>query len=108
LLQAVETSNEASTTAAQTTLIQAKLRADFLHAVEEKNEALSKWQECQQSLQLVQTDLDHYKAKNQQLVHDKWQLERDYRAAQAVYGSLQGSVNADVEYYKRKVRKSFR
>jgi Tfp pilus assembly protein PilV len=108
LLQAVETSNEASTTAAQTSLIQAKLRADFLHAVEEKNEAQSKWQECQQSLQLVQTDLDHYKAKNQQLVHDKWQLERDYRAAQAVYGSLQGSVNADVEYYKRKVRKSFR
>jgi hypothetical protein len=102
LLKAVETSNENSTSSAQTTLVQAKLRADCLHAVEEKNQALRQYQESQHALQLCRADLEHYKAKAHQLSTAKQQLERDYRAAQAVYGSLQGSVNMDVEYYKRK------
>lgn len=104
LLQAVETSNEASSNAAQTTLVQAKLRADCLKATEDKHQAVHQLQETQHALQLCKADLEHYKTKTHQLQTSKQQLERDYRAAQAVYGSLQGSVNMDVEYYKRKVR----
>ncbi|KAG7336794.1 hypothetical protein IV203_020502 [Nitzschia inconspicua] len=102
LLRAVETSNEVSTSAAQTALVQAKLRAEALHATEEKNHAVQQLQQTQHSLQLVKADLDHYKTKAHHLSMAKQQLERDYRAAQAVYGSLQGSINTDVEYYKRK------
>jgi hypothetical protein len=51
----------------------------------------------------LETDASMFKSKVNKLQTEKMQLERDYRSAHAMIGSLQGSVNGDVEYYKRKV-----
>ncbi len=80
------------------------MRAELLYATQEKNEALQKFEESQRRGQLLKSDLESYKLKANKLQTEKMQLERDYRSAQALYGSMQGSVNMDVEYYKRKVR----
>jgi hypothetical protein len=79
------------------------MRADLLHCTSEKNDALSNLEIAQRRVQLLENDVQHRKQKTHKLQSDKMQLERDYRSAQAMIGSLHGSVNMDVEYYKRKV-----
>jgi chromosome segregation ATPase len=104
LLKAVETSNEGARDAAQAKLVEAKMRADLLHCTSEKNDALSRLEEVQRRVELLEDDVRNLKDKSTKLQSDKVQLERDYRSAQAMIDSLHGSLNMDVEYYKRKVR----
>jgi hypothetical protein len=104
LLKAVETSNEESRDNAQTKLVQAKLRAEILHATQQRDEASQKADEYSHRIELLQNDLQHYKTKSHRLQTDKAQVERDLCTVRGMLTNMQGNVSNDVDYYKRKVR----
>lgn len=100
----MEPSNEASRDNAQAKLIEAKLRGEIIHLTTVRDEYVAELQQSERRIQLVQSDLQSSKQKLTKVQQTKMQLERDYRASQALVAALQGSVSTDVDYYKRKVR----
>lgn len=82
------------------------MRADLLHLTKERDHATNGLVEMSRRAELLDTDVQNLKGKINKLQSEKMQLERDYRSAQSMIGSLQGSINGDVEYYKRKVSRN--
>lgn len=105
-MKTVETSNEESRDNAQTKLVEAKLRADFLHATMQRNEALQQAEEYKHRADLFKGDLDHYKEKSNKLQNSKAQVERELHSTRSILASMQGTVSNDVDFYKRKVRQN--
>jgi len=103
-LKAVETSTEETKDASQTKLVEAKLRAELLHARAERDEAHQNSLVAKRSLELLSNDVTALKTERTQLKNDKLRLDRERRSAQSLAESLSRSSNRDpdVDYYKRK------
>jgi ABC-type Fe3+-citrate transport system substrate-binding protein len=102
-LRAVETSKVQARDQSEAALLQARMRADLLHATTQKDQALGDGHETKRRLALVEEDLRQTKSKLSKMTQEKIQLERDQRATLSLAKSLQGNVHSDVDYYKRKV-----
>ena len=84
------------------------MRSEILHLTSERDHSHVQLQESERRLQLLQDDLQSTKQRLNKAQQANMQLERDYRAAQSVVNTLQGSVNMDVDYYKRKVSLTYK
>jgi hypothetical protein len=103
LIKGVETSNEAFRDSSQAKMVEAKLRGEIFHLNTVRDDYIAQLQESERRMELVQRDLQSSKEKLTKVQQAKLQIERDYRASQALVSSLQGSASTDVDYYKRKV-----
>lgn len=84
-------------------MVEAKMRGEIFHLTTERDDCQAQLHESERRIQLVHSDLQSTKQKLTKSQQAKMQVDRDYRSAQSMLNSLQGSVNLDVDYYKRKV-----
>jgi chromosome segregation ATPase len=87
-------------------MIEAKMRGEIFHLTTERDDCVAQLQASERRIQLVQSELQSTKQRLTSVEQAKMQVERDHRSVQSVVSSLQGSVNIDVDYYKRKVHVS--
>jgi hypothetical protein len=108
LLKAVGTSAEETKDASQSKLLEAKMRADLLHVISERDAAKKISMVAQRSVDLLEGNVENLKKEKAKLQHDKLRLEREVRAARALADGLSSSLlksdhhQDDLEYYKRR------
>lgn len=108
MLKSVNSSAEAAKDKSQTTLLEAKMRADLLHAISERDVAQKDSLSAQRSCDLLSGDVENLKNDKTKLQHDKLRLEREVRSARALADQLSSSLlgsdhhKEDLDYYKGK------
>ena len=109
LLKAVTESAEATKDESQTKLLEAKMRADLLHAISERDASQKDCWIAQRSVNLLRGDVENLKTERTKLQHDKLRLEREVRSARALADQLSNSLlgsdshhRDDLDYYKGK------
>ena len=117
LLKAVGESAEDTKDASQTKLVEAKMRADLLHAISERDAAHKDSMVAQRRVELLSNDVSNLKTEKTKLQHDKLRLEREVRSARALADGLSSSLLLssssngnggnhmdDLDYYKGKTK----
>ena len=94
----------------QSKLLEAKMRADLLRVVSERDASQKESMVAKRSVQLLQTTVEHTKKDVAKLRNDKALLERELRQARSMADSLsksllstkEGSTLEDLDFYKQK------
>jgi hypothetical protein len=102
-LRAVETNKSQARDHSQASLVEARMRAENMLMTSNRDQTLESLHESNRRLTLLEEELAQIKTKLSKTLQEKMQLERDQRATLSLAKSLQGNVNSDVDYYKRKV-----
>jgi hypothetical protein len=117
LLKAVGASAEVTKDASQTKLVEAKMRADLLHAISERDAAHKDSMVAQRRVELLSNDIRTLRTEKTKLQHDKLRLEREVCSARALADGLSSSLllsssnnngnsnhRDDLDYYKGKTK----
>jgi polyhydroxyalkanoate synthesis regulator phasin len=115
LLKAVGESAEHTKDVSQTKLVEAKMRADLLHVISERDAAHKDSMVAQRRVELLSNDVANLKTEKTKLQHDKLRLEREVRSARALADGLSSSLLSsnnsgnhhhrdDLDYYKGKAK----